>query len=254
MNNTVKVLLLTGAGIVICLILIGGGFLLGRSTSMVYQNPLSENYWWQRSGEWGCNLSSFGHRGMRPGWMGGYRSQAFPAAGEILSMEETEQIVQNWLADANISDLEIAEVMIFDNHAYVMIVEESTGIGAMEILVDPDSRSVYPEHGPNMMWNLKYSTMGLHHRTAWSAPANLNPQDIEKMPVTPGEAVAAAQDFLDDHFPGRTADDHAAVFYGYYTLHILEDDHEIGMLSVNGYTAEVFFHSWHGELLEINGH
>jgi hypothetical protein len=51
--------------------------------------------------------------------------------------------------------------MIFDNNGYVVVKEASTGIGAFELLVDPTSQIAYPEHGPNMMWNLKYS--GLNH-------------------------------------------------------------------------------------------
>ena len=49
--------------------------------------------------------------------------------------------------------------MIFDNNAYARITEKSTGIGAMELLVDPASLVVFPEYGPNMMWNLKYGMM-----------------------------------------------------------------------------------------------
>jgi hypothetical protein len=28
--------------------------------------------------------------------------------------------------------------------------------GAMELLVDKSSGAIFPEYGPNMMWNLKY--------------------------------------------------------------------------------------------------
>jgi len=46
-------------------------------------------------------------------------------------------------------------------------------------------------------------------------------------------------------------------FYGYYTLHVLKDGQIYGMLSVNGYTGQVWYHSWHGPFLgmkEFNGH
>ena len=40
-------------------------------------------------------------------------------------------------------------------------------------------------------------------------------------------------------------------FYGYYTIDILRDGRIAGMLSVNGYTRQVFLHTWHGNLLEM---
>ncbi len=47
------------------------------------------------------------------------------------------------------------------------------------------------------------------------------------------------------------ADEHADPFYGYYTLHILRDGETVGMLSVNGYSAQAFLHSWHGDFVEM---
>ena len=79
---------------------------------------------------------------------------------EPLTMAEAESALEDFLAASAYDDLEIGEIMIFDNHAYAQFVEVSTDIGAMEVLVDPVSLAVTPEHGPNMMWNQKYSTMG----------------------------------------------------------------------------------------------
>ena len=254
MNDTVKILLLTGAGVAFILIFIGGGFLLGKFTSINFQPQLVRDVQWQRFREWGCNHYSPVFKGMRPGGMMGYGFQEDLYGGDILSLEETELIVQEWLGNLDDKYLEIAEMMIFDNHAYVMIQEKSTGIGAMEILVDPVTLSVYPEHGANMMWNLKYSPMGSNHSWAWADPTKTTQDDIDNMPISPEEAVSAAQRYLDKYSPGTEADNHAIPFYGYYTLHILEDDQVIGMLSVNGYSAEVLFHSWHGKLLETSEH
>ena len=53
----------------------------------------------------------------------------------------------------------VLEVMEFTNNFYAVIVEKETGMGAMEILIDPYSGYVMPEPGPNMMWNAKY---GMH--------------------------------------------------------------------------------------------
>ena len=73
----------------------------------------------------------------------------------------------------------------------------------------------------------------------------------EEMSVTPDQAFESAQRYLDAYLAGTQADDHATAFYGYYTLHILRDGETIGMLSVNGYTRQVFIHHWHGTFLEM---
>lgn len=40
-------------------------------------------------------------------------------------------------------------------------------------------------------------------------------------------------------------------FYGYYTFHVNEGDKPIGMISVNYYTGDVWYHDWHGQLENI---
>ncbi|HJS29651.1 MAG TPA: hypothetical protein VJ768_08520 [Anaerolineales bacterium] len=204
--------------------------------------------------------SGFGMMG--PGMMGGLgASGAAP-----LTLAEAQQAVQDYLDGLNNPDLVVSEVMIFDNHAYAEIEEQNSGIGAMEVLVDPATKAVYPEHGPNMMWNLKYGRMsgsGMFGMMGRFGPnfggmmgglnQNLTPEDISAdMPVSSEQAVAAAQDYLDAYLPGAEADDHADPFYGYYTLHILRDGDVAGMLSVNGFTGQVFPHTWHGDFVEMS--
>jgi len=74
---------------------------------------------------------------------------------------------------------------------------------------------------------------------------------MAKDPVC-GMAVEAAQRYLDTSLPGAKAEDKADPFYGYYTLHILRDGKTVGMLSVNGYTQQVFVHTWHGDFVEMS--
>ena len=179
-------------------------------------------------------------------------------------MDEVKKSIDQYLDDLSDSDLAIEEIMIFDNHAYAQIIEKSTGIGAMEVLVDPQSKLVYPEHGPNMMWNFKYSSMGasgdLHGSGMMmgtesnSNKSSISSDDVYNMPVSSEDAVIAAQEYLDKYQPGNQADDHSDLFYGYYTLHVLEGQDVIGMLSVNGFSGQVFYHDWHGELIEITEH
>lgn len=256
MNNTVKIILISAAGAALSLILVLGGFLLGKTFNLPYRFPMSvdgEGPWMGHKGHWGLssNFQRMGHRG----WgAGGHHSQPWNGFADPLSLVEVEDIIEDWLDDLEQDDLILGEIMIFENHAYAQILEESTGIGAMEVLVDPDTRDVYPEHGPNMMWNQKYSPMSSMHGRGWSGGEETELVGAEKMPVTLAEAVSAAQDYLDEYAAGWEADDHGSVFYGYYTLHVEENGEVVGMLSVNGYSSQVFYHTWHGDLVEMSEH
>jgi hypothetical protein len=204
--------------------------------------------------------------GNGPGMMGGYSyAPGYAANVTPLTVEQATQAAEKYLAGLNNADLKIAEVMIFDNNAYVRVVEQSTGIGAFELLVDPLTQIAYPEYGPNMMWNLKYG--GLNHRGmmggyggmtprmgvvggyAWNAtPADVSAQ----MPVTEKQALETAQKYLDTYLPGVTVATDADPFYGYYTIDTLRDGEVVGMLSVNGYNSQVFLHIWHGNFIEMS--
>jgi len=58
-------------------------------------------------------------------------------------------------------NLEVGEVMEFSNNYYAEVEEKDTGIGAMELLLNRPGSRVYPEPGPNMMWNTKYGMMSV---------------------------------------------------------------------------------------------
>ncbi len=194
-------------------------------------------------------------------------SSGLYASLEPLSLETAKQALEKFLSAQANDDLAISEIMIFDNHAYAEIIETSTGIGAMELLVDPVTLAVTPEHGPNRMWNLKYGMMagygggmmgtmmggGLGMMGNYGTTPNQPAEVSAEMPITLEEAVESAQRYLDTYLSGSQVDDHADVFYGYYTLHVLRDGQIVGMLSVNGYTREVFLHTWHGDFIEMGG-
>jgi len=134
----------------------------------------------------------------------------------------------------------------------VVVKETASGLGASELLVDPLSKHAYPEHGPNMMWNLKYG--GINHSGMMGSWQN---QDAApraevpgEMPVAAAEARDAAQAYLDQHIEGATAAAAPMQFYGYYTFDFEKDGQVVGMLSVNGYTGQVFLHTWHGLFIQ----
>ena len=106
------------------------------------------------------NANGYGPGGMMGN--GGNRMNGYNNVNVTpLTVDQAKTAAEKYLANLNDSDLQIAEVMVFDNNAYVVVKETSTGNGAFELLVDPASQIAYPEHGPNMMWNLKYS--GTNH-------------------------------------------------------------------------------------------
>ena len=181
-----------------------------------------------------------------------------------MSLEDAETAVTTYLATLNNSDLALGEIMIFDNHAYAQIIDESIDTGAFEVLVDPTSGSVYPEPGPNMMWNTEYGMMsgnnfGMMGESQYGGMmggnmmGNFGYAPDAAINITAEEAITTAQEYLEAYLPGKTADETADTFPGYYTLHVLEDGETIGMLSVNAYSGQVFLHSWHGNFIEMVG-
>ena len=268
MNKSGRIALTT-----ILIIVLGFGFIylgimIGRSSwipqmgSVFYDGRampfnISENYYARTSFQGNYMMSG-------QGMMGNYFSNTGVDI-QPLTIDEVDHAIHEYLEDYPDEDLILGEIMIFDNHAYAQVIEKSSGIGAMEVLVDPQTRSVYPEQGPNMMWNLKYSPMGssnlIQGRGMMSGYStngfdgqNITAEDIENMPLSNDKAVDAAQKFLDQYQPGNQADEHADLFFGYYTIHILKNGDVVGMLSVNGYTSQVFLHTWHGDLLQMSEH
>jgi len=282
MNRTLAVVLTVIGGIVLSALIFGAGIFVNRTFLVTTDNgpyPLiGQRYQNQSYSMMGNRYSMMGGNGMmgmgNSGMMGGYRSGD---ASNIkpLTIDQAKLAVESYLNGLNNADLEIKEIMVFNNNAYARITEKSTGIGAIELLVDPVTQSVSPEYGPNMMWNLKYGMMsGSGMMSSYGMMGNSNgmmgnskgmignyggmlggiissPGSVSTdMQVTPEQALQAAQRFLDQQYPGyKTAED-ADPFYGYYTIDTLKDGKTTGMLSVNGFTSQVFFHAWHGTFIE----
>ena len=197
-----------------------------------------------------------GYGGMMGGYGYGYGNGS--ASTPPLTVDQAKSAAEKYLANLNNADLKIAEIMVFDNNAYVAVKESSTGIGAFELLVDPTTQTAYPEMGPNMMWNQKYGaanrqyTMGgfggMMRGYDWNG--TVPGQDSGTMTVTAEQAVAAAQKWLDANLAGATAASDPMQFHGYYTLDFSRDGKVAGMLSVNGYSGQIFLHTWHGAFIE----
>ncbi len=170
---------------------------------------------------------------MMGGMMGYYSGVPTP-----LSRDNAEAIAEQYLASINNPDLEIDEFEEYSHNFYVSLIERSTGRGAIEIIIDRYGGSFQPEP-QSMMWNSKYGMMG-------------NSQTAE-MTVTSEQALKTAQDFLDIVYPGTEADEIVS-FYGYHTIMTTLEGEHYGMLSVNGFSGDVWYHTWHGMFLSGAGH
>ena len=267
MNKTLSTTL-----IVIAILALAGGIFFAGS---MYTRANAFGPGWMTNGYSGNNNSVYGPGGMMGGnggmmngqdgmmnMMGGYGYNS--ANLTSLTVDQAKGAAEKYLANLDNSDLQIAEVMIFDNNAYVIVKETGTGKGAFELLVDPASQIAYPEHGPNMMWNLKYG--GLNHQYMMGNSAGMmgminmmgsygwdstTPAEVTaELTVSPEQAVEFAQKYLDVNYAGATTASDPTQFYGYYTLDFSKDGKMIGMVSVNGYSGQVFLHTWHGMFIE----
>jgi hypothetical protein len=272
--------------VIAILVLAGGVFFAGTMfahASAFGITGMMDGYGWNtgRNSGYGPGMMSGSRTGYGMiGGQGGYGMMggAYNNANVTpLTLDESKVAAGNYLAALKNSDLKISEIMIFDNNAYVAVTEKSTGLGAFELLVDPVSRIAYPEHGPNVMWNLKYG--GLNHQNMTLAPAlrsdasagvdsragmmgsygmmggngwyNTIPSNVTAdMTVSPEKAIQAAQAYLDANLAGTKAATDPIQFYGYYTLDFKNNGVVVGMLSVNGYSGQVFLHTWHGKFIQ----
>jgi len=174
------------------------------------------------------------------------------ANAQPITSDKAVAAVQQYLQSYNNADLKLSEVMEFDNNFYALVTEKSTGAGAFELLVNRYTGAVHPEPGPNMMWNTKYGHMaglgGMMGRLGGMMGGAWN-QQSGPMTVTVTQARTTAQQWLDANQPGAKLADDEMQFYGYYTMDFLKDGKTAGMLSVNGYSGQVWYHTWHGNFI-----
>ncbi len=198
----------------------------------------NQGYGWQEGGMMG----GYGYGYPMGGSWSGYRANGTP-----ISSDQAVAAARAYISAYGNPDLQLGEVMAFSNNFYAQAIEKSTGRAAFEFLVDRYTGAAYPEPGPNMMWNTKYGYMTGMMGGSWgSAPAG-------GMTVTPEAAHKLAQQYLDSYAPGTTVESGGDAFYGYYTIETLRNGKIAGMLSVNGYTGQVWLHTWHGSYIGTVG-
>jgi len=231
-------------GAVVAIVVVGGAFAQGMQPGGGNGPGGSGNGSGMMGGGYGPTGSGYGPgmmggygptgAGYGPGMMGGvWQSRA--SGQPLTSIDDARQAFQGYIEATGNPDLTLDEVMQFQLNYYAIVNEQSTGHGAFELLADPQTGTVFPEFGPNMMWNTKYG-----HMTWWWG------QQPGEQTVNADQATQIAQQWLDQNQSGSTSEATPDIFPGYYTLHTLKDGTITGMLSVNAYTGQVWYHSWHG--------
>jgi hypothetical protein len=178
----------------------------------------------------------FGPGGMMGGW-GTTTGQAQP----LNSLDDATQAFQRYIAATGNSNLALDEVMQFQWNYYAIVKDTTTGNGAFELLANPQTGAVFPEMGPNMMWNTQYG----HIAAGFGMMGGQWQQPTGQPTVSADQSQQIAQQWLDKNQPG-SATEAPDQFPGYYTLHITRNGQVTGMLSVNAYTGAVWYHAWHG--------
>ena len=171
-------------------------------------------------------------------------------------------MAQEYLQSLGDPNLGIKEIMEFQYNFYIQFYEKDTGMGAFEMLiwkqVPPYGLTgsgmgmmygrvvpgvMVPEPGPSMMWNKKYGLVS-------GNMMGLINQATSTMPISKEQALQVAQAYLDGNFNGALVEQDATQFYGYYTMDFMINGKIAGMLSVNGYTGQVWVHTWHGAFIQ----
>lgn len=194
------------------------------------------------------------------GMMGRWYQQTQNQSTVPITLEQAKTIAQQYLASTQNSNLAIKEIMEFQYNFYIVYYEKDTGLSAFEMLIWKQLPSIgmmrggmgmgsqmmigviMPEPGPNMVWNTKYSNMG-------QGMMGYRNQATTTMSITKDKALQIAQAYLDTNLNGAKVED-AMQFYGYYTIDYTVNGTIAGMLSVNGQTGQVWYHSWHGAFVQ----
>lgn len=243
-----------GAGAVAVVVLMLGLLLYGPNASQgIYGGNSGYGMMGGGYGGPGGMMSGDMMGGGSGGMMGTYGDPTDTSTAP-LTIDQANDAAKRYLDYWGNSDLKVREILEFTNGFYARVDEQSTGTGAFEVLIDRSTGVVSPEPGPNMMWNTKYGVWGTYNSAGnggsmmGGRSGQTRSATTTDMPVKKDDSRARAQEFLDKQLPGTQVAD-PDTFYGYYTIEVQKDGGTLGMLSVDGYYGQAWFHSWHGAFL-----
>jgi hypothetical protein len=118
MNKTLSTTLTVLAILALAGIIFFAGSIYARAN--VFGPSMMRGYGWNNNSAYGPNMMN----GRGPSMMNGYGYNN--ANLTTLTVDQTKAAAEKYLANLNNSDLEIAEIMIFDNNGYVVVRETTT--------------------------------------------------------------------------------------------------------------------------------
>ena len=234
--------------------------------------------------DYGCGLTNMregmmGDYGMMSGGIGGMMGMVYggmmgspvDAATAPITIDAAADAARRYIADQGNTDLKLTRILEFTNGFYAHVSETSTGTGAYELKIDRNSGAVSRTLGPGMTWNRKYKggmtdMMGdvgdISGMEGWSGMEGMegmsgmmdirgsvdNKATTADMTIKPADAASRAQKYADVQFPGSSSSN-PDMFYGYYTVSISRDGRVLALLSVNGYSGQVWAQTWPGSYL-----
>src|SRR5665647_2299719 len=154
----------------------------------------------------GNMMGGTGYSGMMNGYANNQQGTDCGSHNQIangnnpISITTAQTNAQNYIASLNNPDLTIKQVEEYSNNFYVQVTEQSTGNGAFELIVDKYTGEVFPEMGPNMMWNIKYQTLtasgGMMGTGGMMSGYSNSVTPTTTLPVDLAQAKVAAEQYL----------------------------------------------------------
>lgn len=189
------------------------------------------------------------------------------SVAQQMTMSQAVQTFKNYLGSLHNSNIALHEVEEYRYNFYASYYEKNSGTFAFQMLIWKSGSSymmgmmgytgtagvAMPEMGPNMMWNTKYHASGGMMSEGMTSSGgmmgNYGQGTSTSMTIGGPQARGTAQQYLNHSMPGKMAGD-TDTCYGYYNIDVLVNGSTFGMLSVNGYTGQVWYHTWHGDFIQ----
>jgi hypothetical protein len=181
---------------------------------------------------------------------------AYRGDGTRVTMDDGVAIATRYLTSTGINALALDEIEEWEFNYYVVVKEAAPSTyKAYQLIIDKWTGAVLPEPGPNMAWNQKYGRMmnNISDGMGGGMKKRERKMNDPNMTVTVQAATSAANQFLRERFSKSLAvDGPPDVYFGYYNFDVNDavTGAKYGMLSVNGSTSQVWYHTWHGNFVQ----
>jgi len=176
--------------------------------------------------------------------------------GATIKMEDAITIATGLLNAIGDSSLALDEVEEWEFNYYIVVKQAAPSkYKAFQLIMDKWTGAVMPEPGPGMIWNQKYG--GMMGSMSDRMPGHMNRRERKitepTFTVTPEAAAASVNQFLRERFSrALVVESTPDVFFGFYSFDVKDSvtGAKYGMLSVNGSSGQVWYHTWHGTFVQ----